>query len=95
MSHRDSAAFAMVIALLSGCFQEEAPRHEAPAAVAARPADLRAGVQHVIEIAAVDGAAVVPALATILRDDADPEIRREAVYTIADVGETGDAAIIG
>lgn len=41
MRHRESAALAMMMTLLSGCFQEEAPRNEAPAAVAARPADPR------------------------------------------------------
>jgi len=94
MGHRDFAALAMLMVLLSGCFQEESPRQEAPVAVAARPADPHLGTEPAIEMDEVD-AASVPELAALLNSSADPEVRREAIYAIADAGETEDAAIIG
>lgn len=82
------------VLLVSGCFQEEASRHEAPAAVASTPAVSRAGMRPVIEVDE-DDTASVPELVAMLEDSVDPEVRREAIYAIADGGKTVDAAIIG
>jgi HEAT repeat protein len=84
----------IAVLLVSGCFQEEAPRHEATAAVAATAAVSRAGMRPAIEIAE-DDTASVPELVAMLEDSVDPEVRREAIYAIADEADTVDAAIIG
>ncbi|MGH8130060.1 MAG: HEAT repeat domain-containing protein [Steroidobacteraceae bacterium] len=84
----------MVTALLSGCFQEGAPRHDAPVAVTASSANPQIGVERTIGMDEEETASV-PELAATLSDSADPNVRREAIYTIADVGESEDAAIIG
>ncbi|MEX0733031.1 MAG: HEAT repeat domain-containing protein [Steroidobacteraceae bacterium] len=94
MRRRELAALAVMMALLSGCFQEEAPRHVAPAALAANPVDTQAGTQPANETNDEEPASV-PMLAAVLNDSADPDTRREAIYAIADAGETDDAAIIG
>jgi HEAT repeat protein len=83
----------MTVLLLSGCFQEEAPRHVAPAAVAASPVAVQAGTKFADETSD-EGAANVPELVAMLEGSVDPEVRREAIYAIADAGEADDAAII-
>ncbi len=93
--HRRIAALAVATAHLPGCFQEEASRQGAPVEVADMTAVSRAGKQRSAEIAEVDDTAAVPELATMLSDSADPNVRRETIYTIADQGEAEDAAIIG
>ncbi|HEX9706098.1 MAG TPA: HEAT repeat domain-containing protein [Steroidobacteraceae bacterium] len=84
MRHRDSAGLVMAMALVSGCFQEEAPRLAAPAPVPAA----------IIEPQKEDSAGVAD-LEDAMRADADPEVRREAIYAIADADEPDDAALIG
>jgi HEAT repeat protein len=82
------------VLLLSGCFQEEASRHEAPAAAASSSVAVRAGTQFANQMSEEE-AASVPELATMLGSSPDPEVRREAIYAIADAGEPDDTAIIG
>ena len=83
------------VLLVSGCFQEEAPRHEAPAIVTAESAAQRATVQRSsAEPAEEEVPATVPQL-EMLHESADPDVRREMIYLIADAGEVEDAALIG
>jgi len=84
----------MGMAPLSGCFQEEAPRQDAPVAVSAKATKPQVASQRVAQLDE-DNAASVPQLAATLDNSADPEVRRDALYAIADVGESADAAIIG
>jgi HEAT repeat protein len=77
------------VLLLSGCFQEEAPRVAVPAPAAdtaqktasASPSGMRADMD----------------FAARLQDAADPEDRRDAIYEIADAegDEMDSAALIG
>lgn len=90
----DEAGLIIAVLLASGCFQAEAPRHEAPAAVVARPADPQVGTQPANEMHE-ESAAGVPELAVMLDNSADPEVRREAIYAIADAGQSDDVPIIG
>lgn len=94
MGLRDSAALVMAMALLSGCFQEEAPRQEAPAAIAAWSVEPQLGTEPAAVVEKEDRASVAE-LVAMLGDTSDLEVRREAIYAIADAGETVDAAIIG
>jgi HEAT repeat protein len=80
--------------LVSGCAQEVAPRHEAPAAVvAATRAPRVLAPKH--SAAPGEPVATVPELATQLQEDADPKVRREALFLIADAGKDDDVALIG
>ncbi|MGH8243324.1 MAG: HEAT repeat domain-containing protein [Steroidobacteraceae bacterium] len=81
--------------LVSGCFQEVAPRHEAPADAASVSMDQRAVAPKSADAPAVEATATVPQLAQQAHEDADPEARREALYLIADAGEAEDAAVVG
>lgn len=84
MRHRGIAALVIATALVSGCFQKEAPRLEAPVAARAASADLHGPqVPHRAESSAPG------------RDADDPDVRRESVYALADSGHLDDAAIIG
>jgi len=94
MRHRGIAAFVMGMALLSGCFQEEAPRQEAPIAVSAMTTWPQGAPQHAAGLDEEETASVPP-LAATLDNSADPDARREALYAIADVGKSADAAVIG
>lgn len=89
MKPRGKSDLLIAVLLLSGCFQAEAPRIAALAAVprsaqAAAPA-LRSDER------------VEKNLATTLQDAPDPEDRRDAIYEIADAegDEMGSAALIG
>jgi HEAT repeat protein len=79
----------IAVLLLSGCFQEEAPRPAVPTA-AARSAQAAATALQSEERMEKD-------LATTLQDAADPEDRRDAIYEIADAegNEMESAALIG
>lgn len=81
--------------LVSGCFQEVAPRHETPAAAMAESVAQRAMARRSIDKPAEDVPATVPQLETLLNEASDPAVRREALYLIADAGEVEDAALIG
>jgi HEAT repeat protein len=94
MRRRDSMALVMAMALVSGCFQEEAPRQGAPVVITVSPANLSVAAQRTIETNGAD-AASVESLEATLNDSADSVVRREAIYSIADAGEPEDAAIIG
>jgi HEAT repeat protein len=96
MAQRDrvALALAMTMALAAGCFQEEAPRLDAPPTIAARPTDPRVGNEPAFPVNE-EIVASVPKLAQMLQDERDPDVRRQLVYAIADAGERDDAAIIG
>jgi HEAT repeat protein len=83
------------VLLVSGCFQEVAPRHESPAVATAETAAQRDMARRSLEKPAQEATAAVPQLAMLLNEATDPEVRREAVYLIADAGELDDAAVIG
>ena len=83
------------VLLVSGCFQAEAPRHDTSAAKAAESAVQRVEVQRPIEVPVKEVPASVAQLETVLEEAADPTVRREALYQIADAGEVQDAALIG
>lgn len=90
----------VTVLLVSGCFQKEAPRHEAPAIVTAESAARaesaagRATVQRSSAGPAEEVPATVPQL-EMLQESTDPVVRREMLYLIADAGEVEDAALIG
>ncbi len=75
--------------LLSGCFQQEAPRVAVPAPVADSAKQAAS--------AAPPGKRADPDLAARLQNAADPEDRRDAIYEIADAegNEVESAALIG
>ena len=95
MRYACCAAFLAGLSLASGCFQEAAPRHETPTDVTAVTLDQHAVSRKSVDAVPVETAATVPQLAKRLQDDADPKVRREALYQIADAGEAEDAALIG
>jgi HEAT repeat protein len=82
------------VLLVLGCFQKEAPRHEAPAVVTAEFTAQRATVQRSNAEPAEEVPATVPQLER-LHESTDPAVRREILYLIADAGEDEDAALIG
>jgi HEAT repeat protein len=81
--------------LVSGCFQEVAPRHEVAAVDAADSAGTQAIARESPEVPGEVAAATLPDLAKQLQESADPEVRRETLYLIADEGEVEDAALVG
>jgi HEAT repeat protein len=93
------AGRALLIAtlLVSGCSQEVAPRHQAATAVATVAANARVPQAPAPKtwVAPDEAVATVPQLATQLQEDADPKVRREALYLVADAGESDDVAVIG
>lgn len=93
MRNQVIAALAAMV-LQSGCFQEEAPRHERPAADVSGATVSQGEIHAAVAIDEMDMAGV-PELAARLAESVDPEVRREAIYAIADAGEVDDVAIIG
>jgi HEAT repeat protein len=83
------------VVLVSGCFQAEAPRHETSGAAAAESVVQRLAAQRPIDVPVKEVPASVAQLETVLHEAADPAVRREALYQIADAGEMQDAALIG
>jgi HEAT repeat protein len=83
------------VLLLPGCFQEEAPRHDASAAVTVKSAARQPAVPRNTDQQVTEGVASVAQLEAMLQEAADPALRREAIYLIADAGEAQDAALIG
>ena len=94
MSVRGSAALLSAMMLASGCFQEETPRRDSHL----RAANTTSQTQHETAAALArepDEKPYVPALAESLRHEADPDERRETIYSIADAAAADGAAIIG
>jgi HEAT repeat protein len=83
------------VALLAGCFQAEAPRPAAQSPRADTGTSSSARAQAVMELAEENGARAVPELTSIALHDPDATVRREAIYSLADVGDTADKAVIG
>jgi HEAT repeat protein len=95
MSPAGKAELLIAALIVSGCFQEVAPRHETPAPVTATATGQLAIVRQFPDAPVDEATAVVPQLAGRLQEDDDPKSRREALYLIADSGGSGDAALIG
>ena len=95
MRHADCAAVMASLWLVSGCSQEEAPRHVTPKVAPAKFVAQRAPTQHPVENPVQDVPATGPQLETLLKEAPDPKIRREVVYLVADAGEAEDAALVG
>ena len=95
MRQAGCAAFLAGLSLVLGCVREDAPRQAMPDAVQATSVALRVKVPRPIEKPVEDAQATIPRLETLLVEAPDPEIRREAVYLIADAGEVEDAAFVG
>ena len=91
-------ALLVQVLLMSGCFQQEAPRHEAPVVARAtatpEPVVQRATVQRSSAEPAEEVPATVGQL-EVLHESTDADVRRETLYLIADAGEAEDAALIG
>ncbi len=83
------------VLLVSGCFQEVAPRHETPAAAMAESVAQSAMARRSIDKPAEEVPATVSQLEMLLNEASNPAVRREALYLIADAGESQDAALIG
>lgn len=86
--------------LASGCVQGDAPRAGTPATAApeAQRSTEAAGVRVELKPATVgeaDASPPAPVIAETLREDPDPEQRREAVYALADADPANGAAVIG
>ena len=95
MRHAGCAAVLAGLSVVSGCSQEEAPRHATLKAAPVTVVAQRISAQHPIEKPVEELPASVPPLETLLVAAPDPEIRREVVYLVADAGEVEDAAVIG
>ena len=95
MRHAGCAAVLAGLSVVSGCSQEEAPRHATLKAAPVTVVAQRIPAQHPVEKPVEELPASVPPLETLLVAAPDPEIRREAVYLVADAGEVEDAALIG
>ena len=97
---RTGLALIGTVALASGCVQGDAPAagsHSArvtqvkPLAVAGRAAHApQPAPKH-----GTESPPPAPVIEQMLRDDPDPELRREAVYALADAGPANSAAVIG
>ena len=91
------------VLLVSGRFQQEAPRHEAQAVATAASASSptttdasrpHATVQRWSAESAEELPTTVPPL-DVRHESTDADLRRETLYLIADAGEAEDAALIG
>jgi HEAT repeat protein len=91
MQHR--VFLLMALLSLTGCFQAQAPPPATPPpGVAAKAADNE--VERVLLLGDAPDETTVSTLTTIVRSGADPEVRQEAVYAMADIGSEADAATI-
>ena len=85
----------VLVLLVSGCFKQEAPRHEAPAvataANASSPATADASNPHVtVQRWSAESAEELPTTVPpleVLHESTDADVRRETLYLIADAGE--------
>jgi len=79
--------------LAAGCSRWEAP----PPRAASKPrAEAAAVVQSPLPaVAATDEPADVVQLAALMREEEDPDVRREAVFDLADAGTETDTALVG
>jgi HEAT repeat protein len=81
--------------LMSGCFQQEAPRQDTTPVAMAESAVQRAITLRSPERPPQEAPETAQQLESLLNEATDPDVRREAVYMIADAGEPDAAAIIG
>jgi HEAT repeat protein len=95
MRHAGWVAFLAGLSVVSGCSQEETPRHVTLKVAPAKLVAQRVPAQTIVEKPAQEVPATVPQLEELLYEAPDPEIRREAVYLVADAGEAEDAALVG
>ena len=94
MRHAGYAALLAGVSLAPGCFQEEAPRRDAPAG-AAPQTGVEIAVARSSSAPLAESEPSVPEMTEALREAQDPRVRREAVYTLADAVAAEDAAPIG
>jgi HEAT repeat protein len=94
MQPRIKAILVAAPVLLAACFQAEAP----PPAAAPRPgiaaSQSSEPLQRVLKLVDHPEEQALPKLAAIARHDANPAVREEALYAIADIGSEADAATI-
>ena len=81
--------------LVSGCSQQETPRHVTPKVAPAQFVAQRVPAPMLVEKQVQEVPATVPQLEELLYEAPDPKIRREVVYLVADAGEADDAALVG
>ena len=86
--------------LASGCVQGDAPRAGTPTTGVAEPprsgeAQRLATASGPAPIRETDASPPAPVIAETLREDPDPEQRREAVYALADADAKNSAATLG
>ena len=77
---------------LAGCFQSPAPPPAASPDIAARKPE--SPVQRVQMLGDHPDKTTMSTLTTIVRDGADPAVRQEAIYAMADIGGEANAATI-
>ena len=93
MRLREQVLLVAALLPLAGCFQTPTPPPAAtPPGTAATQPD--SPVERVLMLGEHPDKATMPILKTIVRDDADPAVRQEAVYAMADIGGEADAATI-
>jgi HEAT repeat protein len=90
-----TSALLLAAFLMSGCFQQEAPRQDTSPAAMAESAAQRAMTLRSPAEPPQGAPETVAQLESLLNEATDPDVRREAVYMIADAGEPDAAAIIG
>ena len=95
MRYAGCAAVFAGLWLVSGCSQQETPRHVTLKVAPAKFEAQRVPAKHPVEKPVQEVPATGPRLETLLKEAADPKIRREAVYLVADAGEVEDAALVG
>jgi HEAT repeat protein len=95
MRHAGYAAVLAGLWLVSGCSQEGTPRHATPEAPPAKFVAQRVPTQQSIAKSVAEVPVSVQQLETLLNEAPDPQVRREAVYLIADAGKADDAALVG
>lgn len=95
MRYGGLAALVVGIVLASGCFQEEAPRREAPAVASSRFVERMPASERTTSATREDSAPASAPLAETIRHAEDPAARREALYAMADAGQADASAVVG
>ncbi|MGH8250197.1 MAG: HEAT repeat domain-containing protein [Steroidobacteraceae bacterium] len=85
----------VVLLMVSGCFQSEAPRPVSQPASVAEGNAPQAPAQPAPDPDEQEASPALVDLAAVLRDDAHPASRHEAVYGLADAGVEADAGFVG
>ena len=91
MRLREQVILAAALVPLTGCFQAPAPPSAATPPAAREP---DSPVERVLLLGDHPDKSTMSTLTTIVREDADPAVRQEAVYAMADIGGEANAATI-